>query len=75
MKMHFFVFDGMNVVSFISGLVQSFIWGHIVAALLLISLKACQGKCCKSKCCKDRGENCKEGEEKDCCKKEETHKE
>lgn len=63
-KMKFFAFSGMNITSFISGFIQVIIWGHIVAALLLISAKACHGKCCKSKCCK-------EGEEKNCCKKEE----
>ncbi|MBT4516533.1 MAG: hypothetical protein HOC78_01415 [Candidatus Komeilibacteria bacterium] len=60
MKLHFFAFSGMNVVSFISGLVQSFIWGHIVAALFLISIKACKGKCCKPKCCEEGEEMHKE---------------
>jgi hypothetical protein len=44
----FFGFKGMNFLSFIFGLIQSYIWGYIIVTLWFISSGFCCKKC-KSK--------------------------
>jgi len=44
LEMSFYGYDGMNVKSFILGLIQSYIWGYIGVALWYVS-----GACCS--CC------------------------
>ncbi|NQT49865.1 hypothetical protein HQ571_04185 [Candidatus Kuenenbacteria bacterium] len=42
LKMSFFGFDGMNVMSFILGAIQAYIWGFIVSGVW--ALVGCHGK-------------------------------
>lgn len=46
LELLFFWYKGMNVGSFISGLVQSYIWGYIFVVLW------CLSSCCTTGCCK-----------------------
>lgn len=45
MQMSYFWFSGMNVLSFISGAVQTFVWGMIIAGLWKLTV----GCCCEKK--------------------------
>lgn len=42
----FFWFEGMNFLSFISGLIQSYIWGYIFAGLWCLA-GYCSAGCCR----------------------------
>lgn len=45
LELSFFGYNGMNVTSFILGLVQSYIWGYIGVALWRLA-GCCQAACC-----------------------------
>jgi len=48
LELSFYGYDGMNVKSFIFGLIQSYIWGYIGVGLWCLS-SACCGCCCGKK--------------------------
>lgn len=43
----FFGFEGMDGLSFILGLIQSYIWGYIFCFLWCLAGFSCCGSCCK----------------------------
>ncbi|MBI5077618.1 hypothetical protein HZB94_04530 [Candidatus Falkowbacteria bacterium] len=47
LQMMFFGFSGMNVLSFILGAIQAFIWGYILSAIWCLTGCCCG---CKDKC-------------------------
>lgn len=50
LRLSFIWWNGMDFASFISGLVQAFIWGWIVAVVIVVTHKICGCQCDKEKC-------------------------
>ncbi len=48
LQLWFFGYDGMNVFSFVLGLVQSYLWGYIGVGLWCLASLGCTS-CCKKK--------------------------
>jgi hypothetical protein len=70
MQIAFYGFSGMNLLSFVFGLVQSFVYGVVLFGLWHLIVQGGCKKACGSGCETEK-ECCQAGEKKNCC---EDHK-